>query len=167
MPYLSRRRVILAKIESSYGTLPDPAPAGTDAVLVRDLSITPLEADMVDRQLIRPFMGARPQLIANKRVQIKMTVELAGSGAAARLISVEVGHPRERVAAGRLDRCIGVAPGRSFGAGVVMMVVALMVVPGLRGRLRHAAPDQDSCGYKCKRRTRAGYIARRLLDIQH
>ena len=82
MPYLTRRRVILAKIESSYGTLPSPAPAGTDAVLVRDLSITPLEADMVDRQLIRPFMGSSPQLIANKRVQIQMTVEMAGSGAA-------------------------------------------------------------------------------------
>jgi hypothetical protein len=80
MPLLSRRRLILAKIESTYGT--SSSPAGTDAVLVRDLNITPLQADMVDRQLLRPFMGASPQLMANKRVQIQCTVELAGSGAA-------------------------------------------------------------------------------------
>lgn len=82
MPQLSRRRLILAKIESSYGSVPSPAPGASDAILVRDLSITPLEADMVDRQLIRPFMGASPQLMANRRVQIQCTVELAGSGAA-------------------------------------------------------------------------------------
>ena len=80
MPLLSRRRVILAKIESTYGT--SSSPAGSDAVLCRDLSITPLQADMVDRQLVRPYMGASPQLMANKRVQIQFTVELAGSGAA-------------------------------------------------------------------------------------
>ena len=46
----SRKRLLRAKIESSYGT--DPTPAGTDAVLVRSLEITPLNADVVERELI-------------------------------------------------------------------------------------------------------------------
>ena len=50
---------------------------------------------------------------------------------------------------------------------VVMMMVVVAMVPGLRGRLGHASPDQHRCGNKRKRRTRAGYVARRLLDIRH
>jgi hypothetical protein len=38
MPLLSRKRLILIKSESTYAT--DSSPAGTDAVLVRDLEIT-------------------------------------------------------------------------------------------------------------------------------
>lgn len=80
MPLLSRKRLILAKTESPYGT--DSSPAGTDAILVRDLSITPLQSDVVDRELIRPYLGASEQLLANTRVEVTFQVELAGSGAA-------------------------------------------------------------------------------------
>ena len=55
MPLKSRKRLLRAKIESSYGT--DPTPAGSDAVLVRSLEITPLNADVVERELILPYMG--------------------------------------------------------------------------------------------------------------
>ncbi len=80
MPLLTRKRLILAKAESTYGT--DSTPAGTDAVLVRDLNITPLQSDTVDRELIRPYLGASQQLLANTRVEITFQVELAGSGTA-------------------------------------------------------------------------------------
>jgi len=80
VPLLSRKRLILAKTESPYGT--DSSPAGTDAILVRDLSITPLQSDVVDRELIRPYLGASEQLLANTRVEVTFQVELAGSGAA-------------------------------------------------------------------------------------
>ena len=50
---------------------------------------------------------------------------------------------------------------------IMMMMVVVAMVPGLRGRLGHASPDQHRCGNKRKRRTRAGYVARRLLDIRH
>lgn len=80
MPLLSRKRLILAKTEGSYGT--DSSPTGTDAVLVRDLNITPLQSDTVDRELIRPFFGASEQLLANTRVEVTFQVELAGSGTA-------------------------------------------------------------------------------------
>lgn len=80
MPLLSRKRLILAKTETTYGT--DPTPAGTDAVLVRSLEITPLESDVVSRDLIRPYLGNSDQLLANSRVRCTFDVELAGSGTA-------------------------------------------------------------------------------------
>lgn len=77
---LTRKRLILVKKESTYGT--DSTPAGTDALLVRNLEITPIEADVVSRELIQPFLGNSPQLIANARVSLTFQVELAGSGTA-------------------------------------------------------------------------------------
>lgn len=77
---LTRKRLIQVKKESTYGT--DSSPAGTDALLVRSLEITPIEADVVSRDLIRPYLGASPQLLANARVSITFQVELAGSGTA-------------------------------------------------------------------------------------
>ena len=81
MALLTRKRLILAKAESPYGT--DSTPDGTDAVLVRTLEITPIEADVVSRDLIRPYLGNSDQLLANTRVSITFEVELAGSGTAA------------------------------------------------------------------------------------
>ena len=82
MALLTRKRVILIEVESpsSYGT--DPNPAAADAVLVRDLSITPQSSDVVSRELIRPYLGASEQLLANTRVECTFAVELCGSGTA-------------------------------------------------------------------------------------
>ena len=80
MALLLRKRLILVETESTYGA--DPTPTGADAVLVRDLSITPQSSDVVSRDLIRPYLGASQQLLANTKVECTFSVELAGSGAA-------------------------------------------------------------------------------------
>ena len=80
MALLSRKRLILVKTESTYGT--DSSPAGTDALLVRNLDITPLSGDVVSRDLIRPYLGNFDQLIGLTSVAINFEVELAGSGSA-------------------------------------------------------------------------------------
>ena len=80
MALLTRKRLILLETESIYGT--DPTPDGADAVLVRDLNITPLQSDVVSRDLVRPYLGASEQLLANTRVECTFSVELAGSGTA-------------------------------------------------------------------------------------
>lgn len=81
MPLYTRRRTILAKIESTYGT--DPTPTGSaNAILVRNMTITPLAAEMVSRDLVRPYMGNSEMLIASKNVAIEFEVEMAGSGTA-------------------------------------------------------------------------------------
>lgn len=81
MPLLSRKRLILAKTETTYGTDPTPT-GGSNAVLVRNIEVTPLQADVVTRDIIRPYLGNYEQLLANQRVEITFEVELAGSGAA-------------------------------------------------------------------------------------
>ena len=78
MAQLTRKRVILVEKEQSYGT--DPSPAATDVVLVRDLSITPQSSDVVNRDVVRPYLGSSQQLLANTRVECTFSVEFAGSG---------------------------------------------------------------------------------------
>jgi len=78
MALLTRKRLLLAKAETTYGT--DSSPAGTDAILVRQLEITPLQSDTVERELVRPYLGAAQTLLANTRVEVTFQVELAGSG---------------------------------------------------------------------------------------
>ena len=80
MALLTRKRVILIETESSYGT--DPTPAATDVVLVTDLSITPQSSDVVNRDVVRPYLGSSEQLLANTRVECTFSVELAGAGTA-------------------------------------------------------------------------------------
>jgi hypothetical protein len=80
MAQLTRKRVILIESESSYGT--DPSMAASTVVLVRDLTITPQTSDVVSRDVVRPFLGAFQQLLANTRVEVTFSVELAGSGTA-------------------------------------------------------------------------------------
>lgn len=80
MALLTRKRLILAKTETTYGT--SASPAGSDAVLVRNLEITPIQADTVTRDLIRPYLGNSEQLLAQTRVEVTFEVEFAGSGTA-------------------------------------------------------------------------------------
>jgi hypothetical protein len=81
MPLLGRKRVILAKIETTYGT--DPTPTGAaNAILVRNATLTPQDADFVDRDLVRPYLGRSEQLPAGIRAMLEFEVELQASGAA-------------------------------------------------------------------------------------
>lgn len=81
MAKLYRKRTILAKIESTYGT--DSSPTGAnDAIQVRNLEISPAESEVLSRDLIRTYLGNSPQLIANTRVNVTFEVEYSGSGAA-------------------------------------------------------------------------------------
>ena len=81
MPKLTRKRTILLKSESSYGT--DPSPTGSaNAVLVRDLNIEPIQSDEVSRDLIRGYLGNYDTLLANQRVNVTFDVEMSASGTA-------------------------------------------------------------------------------------
>lgn len=81
MALLTRKRVILAKTETTYGV--DPTPTGAaNAILVRNLNVTPQSTQLVGRELIRPFLGNFEQLQASTHVELDFEVELAGAGAA-------------------------------------------------------------------------------------
>jgi hypothetical protein len=77
MALLTRKRKILAKVEAVYGTDSTPA-AATDAVLLRDLNVTPLDVSYDERTLIRATLGAFEQAVGMKSVKIEATIECAG-----------------------------------------------------------------------------------------
>jgi len=80
MPKLVRKRVVLAKIETTYGT--DPTPTGSsNAIQVSNLSITPINAETVNRDLVRSYLGNSQELLANNYVVATFEVEMASSGA--------------------------------------------------------------------------------------
>jgi hypothetical protein len=77
-----KNTLIVAAIQASLGT--DALPTGAaNAVLVSDMSLTPLDAQNIDRNLIRGFFGGSEQLVGPGSVKLSYTVELAGSGTAA------------------------------------------------------------------------------------
>ena len=81
MPRYTRNAVILAKIETTAGTDASPA-ASTDALLVSDLTPMTIEAQNVDRSVIRGTFGASEQLVATRYKRLSFSVEFAGSGTA-------------------------------------------------------------------------------------
>lgn len=75
-----RKRVILAKLESTYGT--DSTPAAADAILCSNLQLSPLEGSDVKRDFIRPFFGNPGSIRVENYAKLTFDHELAGSGAA-------------------------------------------------------------------------------------
>lgn len=81
MPLLYRKRIVLAKTEVTYGV--DPTPTGAaNAVLLRNLDITPIDIEYASRDLIRPFLGNFDSLVGAQNVKASFEVEVAGAGAA-------------------------------------------------------------------------------------
>lgn len=80
MSLRTRVRSVLAKVESVYGTDPTPT-GGANAILCKNLNITPLNTELVSRDLIRPYFGNSEQLMAQKYVSIDFECEYVGAGA--------------------------------------------------------------------------------------
>jgi len=81
MPRYARNAAILAKIETTYGT--DSVPTGAaNAMLISNLSINPLNANNVSRDLINTYFGGSEELVGTAFVEAAFDIEVAGSGAA-------------------------------------------------------------------------------------
>lgn len=77
---LTRNRLLLAKIEGTYGT--SSSPAGTDAIKVSELEVSPLEVELLDRELIKPYFGNSQKVVSQRMASVNFSCELAGSGTA-------------------------------------------------------------------------------------
>lgn len=77
-----RKKLVLAKVEETVGTA--ATLAASDAVLARDLEITPLTGETLERELIQPFLGHSSQgsVVANRHATVNFSVELSASGTA-------------------------------------------------------------------------------------
>ncbi len=76
-----RNTVLLAKVESAYGT--NSNPDGTsNAMQISNVTVNPFNAQNVPRDLIRAYMGGSEQLVGVGYVDLQFTVELQSSGTA-------------------------------------------------------------------------------------
>lgn len=76
-----RKKVVLFKLETTYGVDASPA-AATDAIETRNCSLTPLELTKVEQNVDTPMMGHQAELPVNAKVLLSFDVALTGSGAA-------------------------------------------------------------------------------------
>lgn len=72
-----RRKVILAKLEVTYGVDPTPAQA-TDGILAMNMTIS-LEADKLEREIDRAYFSANPFVLVGRRCIVEFDFEPLGS----------------------------------------------------------------------------------------
>lgn len=76
---LTRKSGIFAKLEDTSGT----AATGIDrsnGVVCRSIDATPLEAETVEREILRPFVGAFSEITTRSTTALTITVDLMGGG---------------------------------------------------------------------------------------
>jgi hypothetical protein len=77
---LAKKKYILVKAETVYGT--DPTPAGANAILTSNCVVKPHQGNRVSRSLDRPSLGNDVEIATGRFTTVSFDVELAGSGAA-------------------------------------------------------------------------------------
>ncbi len=76
-----RKTIILAKTETTAGT--DAVPTGgANAILARNVSLTPLDVKYVPRNIIRGFFGNYDSVVTSRVVRLAFEVEYQSSGTA-------------------------------------------------------------------------------------
>lgn len=76
---LTRRQLLMVAAETTYGT--SAAPVGTEALLVLEPSLTPLDGELLEREVIDPAFGrSRSRLVAMRKMGVEFGVEMAHSG---------------------------------------------------------------------------------------
>jgi hypothetical protein len=75
-----KRELLLAKIETTYGT--DPTPAGSNAMLVEEVSVSPEGLRMIERPSIRASLGTLQHTYAGMLLSLTCQAEVKGSGTA-------------------------------------------------------------------------------------
>jgi hypothetical protein len=80
MELYKRKAVIIAKIETVYGT--DSVPLGANAIGVTDLKVEPAKGTKKKREIYYPDFSTQPHIITQQHQAVSFTVELKGGGAA-------------------------------------------------------------------------------------
>lgn len=75
-----RSKILALAIESTYGV--DADPTGTDAILAKQVSLSPMEGNDLDRELELPYFGSQGTIPVELHMKLSFEVELAPSGTA-------------------------------------------------------------------------------------
>lgn len=106
-----KKKVVLFGMEAMYGT--DPVLVGADWFEARNVSLSPYEADSVDRGVAVPWMGNGGKLIVSTRQKLSFDVALAASGALGVVPKI-----------GKLLRAVGFAETISAGVKVEYTLIS-------------------------------------------
>lgn len=80
-PKFWKTKIMLAKIEATYGT--DPTPTGAaNAMLAIDVTFSPMEGETPKRNVETPYFGTKPFVTTAFRSTISFSVDAVGSGTA-------------------------------------------------------------------------------------
>nr|VFK15087.1 MAG: hypothetical protein BECKLPF1236A_GA0070988_101208 [Candidatus Kentron sp. LPFa]VFK30990.1 MAG: hypothetical protein BECKLPF1236C_GA0070990_101258 [Candidatus Kentron sp. LPFa] len=84
----AKNKILLAKVETTYGT--DPTPDGNNnAILISNVTISPMEGETKDRDLVNGRLGNELVLHVGTHVKLEFDVEVAGSGEAETITASE------------------------------------------------------------------------------
>lgn len=75
-----KKRLLLDKTESTYGT--DSTPAAADALLTAGLTVNPIAGSYLNRDLVDGNEGSQPDIHTNRHAMVETIVEATASGAA-------------------------------------------------------------------------------------
>lgn len=75
---LLRKMAVLALVEAIVGTA--VAPIAANAMLVSDVTLTPIEGDVVERNNVKPFFGSSGSTLVTEYQKAVFSVEMAGVG---------------------------------------------------------------------------------------
>ena len=79
MSISAKRIAVLAKVEAQYGK--DAGATGAlNAILVSKPTLSPMESDRAERDVVRPYFGNPGGIPTGTRVKLEFEIELAGSG---------------------------------------------------------------------------------------
>ncbi|TVU88312.1 hypothetical protein FQP89_18840 [Vreelandella titanicae] len=81
MSMKTNRRAMRFALESDYNDGTTTPEAATDAILMREITVTPLSGSNIARNFVRPYYGNSPQAPGEKHVEAVVEVELNTSGA--------------------------------------------------------------------------------------
>ena len=81
MTIRTKQRILLAKLESTYGSDASPNNAA-DAVKATEVTITPLESDEIEKIYLGQGTGTSLKKLIAKRVQLQFSIDLAAAGTA-------------------------------------------------------------------------------------
>lgn len=82
MPLKANKKIILCKIETTYGTDATPV-VGTDAMSVQNFTCQPANVRYAERNQALPYFGNRGQIPVGETMAMEFDVEIAGAGAVA------------------------------------------------------------------------------------
>lgn len=75
---LLKKMAILALVEAVVGTA--VAPVAANAMLVSDVTLTPIEGDEVERNNVKPYFGSSGSTLVTEYQKVSFSVEFAGVG---------------------------------------------------------------------------------------